>query len=540
MSAPPSSSLDRLGLPLLIGLTAVGYAGVVSAGFVWDDEGLILLNERLRDGSSPLSFFAQDLWDGTPAGEGVSGYYRPLMLLSLFVDRLLFGLSPAGYHVHSLLWHLLAVGALAATLRIRLGPAPALIAASVFALHPKQSEAVVWVASRNDPMAAAFGFSALWALSGPTVGGARLALASLLALGAMLSKESVILLPLLLGLLDLGTGQRPELRRYLAVVIGIGAGLSMRLLAGVHGAGFPGASGWSLLGRNGLELLGTWGADLLLGWPLVASRSLEWLAHEPEWRVALGLVVWLGLAWGALRRGRLAGAGLIWLVLTLVPVLVPIADKGGMGERFTYLPMVGLGLWLAAVVPERARVGLVLLAVPALWMIQLRLPQWQGDRALWEHDHTVIGSPYTKTGLAMTLVRDGEEGRALTLLVAALDQDPPSLEGCDVLVEEAPDHLPLPQAEAVGRFALDRGCPRTGELAGALAATQARLGMWDRAASTLEGAPVDPKGRDEVIRAVLARRNGDDEAYSALLAGSLDPEALERQVERILASSGTP
>ncbi len=540
MPTDPPSPARRWALPLLLALTALAYAGVGQAGFVWDDEGLILLNERLRDGSSPLSFFTTDLWDGTPAGEGVSGYYRPLMLLSLYLDRQLFGLSPAGYHLHSLLWHLLAVFALAGTLRPRLGAGPALMAAAVFALHPKQSEAVVWVAARNDPMAAALAFSALWALSGSTVGRRRLLLAAVLALGAMLAKESVVLLPLLLGLLDLGSGQRPQPARYLALGLGIGVGIAMRLLAGVHGAGLPELSGWMLLARNGLELLGTWGADLLIGWPLSASRSLEWLYQEPPWRVGLGLVGWLLLFWGALRRGRLALAGLLWLLLTLLPVLVPIADKGGIGERFTYLPMAGLGIWLAAVLPERARGLLALLAVPALLLIHGRLPQWQGDRPLWEHDHAVLGSPYTKTGLAMTLLRDGEEHRALGLLVEALDQDPPSREGCDRLVTAAAELLPPVQAEAAGRFALSRGCPRTGELAGSLAATQAGLGQWDRAARTLDGAPLDPMGRDRVVRAVVARRDGDEAAFAELLAESVDPLELERKVEELLGSSAGP
>lgn len=520
-------------LLLLLALTAGAYLGVLHAGFVWDDEGLILLNRRLAEAGSPVSLLGADLWEGTPAGAAVSGYHRPLMLLSLWADRRLFGLEPAGYHLHSLLWHLGAVAALWTLLRPLLPPAGLLLACAVFALHPLQVEAVAWVAARNDPMALALGLGALAAVSDPRPSAPRLGLGLALAALALMAKESVILLPLLYLVLCGGSGRRPAGSALLALVGGLGLALLLRAIAGVSGAAWPDPSGWALLGRRLPALLGTWGADLVLGWPRVASRSLEWLDQEPGERVALGLFVWAAFLLLALRARGLVAAGLLWLVLGLLPVLVPIADKGGLGDRFLYLPMVGFALALGAGL--RRPVHALPLLPLAVVLVVLRVQDWAADRSLWERDHAVLGTPYTGAGLAMVRLRDGRIEEGMRLLVAALDDDPPAREGCEELVHHATRTLPPERSEPLGRFALRRGCPRTGRLATDLALVQAELRQWDRVGRTLGGAPRDPLGRDRLLRAALARRVGDEAAVVELLAEDPDPVGLEARVDAVVA-----
>ena len=99
----------RLALPLLLLAVALAYWGIWTAGFVWDDAGLVVQNRLTGDLSNLPRFFAMDLWDGSPVDQGVSGYYRPLMLVSLALDRAIVGFEPGFYHLHSLAWHLLAV-----------------------------------------------------------------------------------------------------------------------------------------------------------------------------------------------------------------------------------------------------------------------------------------------------------------------------------------------------------------------------------------------------------------------------------------------
>jgi len=82
-------------------------------------------------------------------------YFRPMAMLSLFTDFLLFGGNPAGYHLTNLVLHLanvLLVYYLATLLmgKNREAGIYPFLAALLFAVHPVNSEAVVWISARPD------------------------------------------------------------------------------------------------------------------------------------------------------------------------------------------------------------------------------------------------------------------------------------------------------------------------------------------------------------------------------------------------------
>ena len=126
-------------MPALLAVAVAAWWGVLSTGFVWDDQALVLRNTMTGDLSNLPRFFMMDLWDSAEVGEEVSGYYRPLMLVSLAVDRALWGLSPAGHHLHSLVWHLLAMAGGYRLLRPLLGWQGATLAVALFGLHPSRA-----------------------------------------------------------------------------------------------------------------------------------------------------------------------------------------------------------------------------------------------------------------------------------------------------------------------------------------------------------------------------------------------------------------
>ena len=155
---------DRRGLVLLLVVTTIAFARLWGVEFSWDDEALVVDNRVTGSLANFGEFFTRDLWGTTQLEWLKSGYYRPLMLLSLAVDRAIFGLDSTTAHVHSLLWHLGAVAALWAVLRKLASPRGALLGAAFFAVHPLQAEVLALVAARNDSMAAALSLLALWLL----------------------------------------------------------------------------------------------------------------------------------------------------------------------------------------------------------------------------------------------------------------------------------------------------------------------------------------------------------------------------------------
>ncbi len=95
-----------------------------------------------------------------------SGYFRPLIILSYYLDSSILNLVPQAMHFENILIHLIntllmfSVGLAvfrAHKTRIEL----AFTAACLFGLHPLNVEAVAWISGRTDPLATMFGLLAL-------------------------------------------------------------------------------------------------------------------------------------------------------------------------------------------------------------------------------------------------------------------------------------------------------------------------------------------------------------------------------------------
>jgi hypothetical protein len=92
--------------------------------------------------------------------------YLPLHLVSYMVDYSLWGLSPFGFHLQSVVLHAVnAVLALWVVRRLFGSLAIGAITALLYAVHPSQVEAIAWVSIRKDLLSTAFlllTFSSTW------------------------------------------------------------------------------------------------------------------------------------------------------------------------------------------------------------------------------------------------------------------------------------------------------------------------------------------------------------------------------------------
>jgi hypothetical protein len=531
-------------LLILIVVTAMAYQGISGAGFVWDDIPLIVQNQAL-DEASTATIFGSDLWADSGAGEVASGYYRPLVLLSFVVDRILFGLNPLGYHIHSLCWHLLAVVGFFRLARTVMGARGGLLAAAVFALHPVQSEVVVWIAARNDLMAAAFGFFAL----GCVWGGKRPCKwswcgAMALTVLAGLSKETAFVLPALLLTSDLARSQRDGMwHRVSALVVGVGLVLLVRVIVGVGEGAVPSVAGWSLLFSSLASWLGVMGAAIVNPWPISSARDLTWLPLVSSGRVLLGLLFWLGLgavAWFASgERRRIVWMGCAWVVLLLGVTLVPIADKGGFGDRFLYWPMAGIGMVVGVCCVQWWKPLIPLFVLPAMLILHLRIPDWAHDRSLWGTAIRDVPTPTNELSLGHALTLHSRHKRAHVNFTSAMVGNQIDIEACAPIVGSAMRAGLHAHALRMGEWAIARGCPKSGLMNGWMATAAAMTGEWSLAEQWAFTLPDDPKGRSRVVRAALARRAGDDEEYARIDAQWAGLDYLDSQVNALL-QAGEP
>ncbi len=381
---------------LLVALSLLAHGAGLANGFVFDDHRFVVRNEALLT-ASPWQLLTDP---ATQTRDDDRDVWRPLRALGHAFDRRRWGLEPFGFHLHSLLAHVACVLLAFHGLR-RLLPAPgdepALLGAALLACHPLGVEVVGWVSSRGDLYAAGCGWLALLVAAR----GGRLApaLAGLLALAAMLGKESALWVALVAALhARLAPGRAPNraLRRacVLALAAGVAAGLVLRQLAlsgtspqqtAPHGGSWFTQIGWALQGTG--RMLAAFVRPLELS---VDRPQLEWaqLAGAPWW--SWGTAVALALLGAAvvLRRRRpalafaLGAALLAWLPSSslLVTLRMLVTDRGA----YPCLPFLGAALGVLLV--GRPRTALLATLAGATLLVPLavaRTADFASDATLW-------------------------------------------------------------------------------------------------------------------------------------------------------------
>ncbi|HXU62241.1 MAG TPA: hypothetical protein VN962_11095 [Polyangia bacterium] len=389
----------------------LAFAGSLGNGFTYD-EGLVILGAQrfLQSGSFGVlfskSYFAYSL----------EGTWRPVCTFTYMLDAAV-SMHPAVFKMDSLLWHMLAAWLLMALTRRLLPPERrrwALLAGLFFVVHPLATETVDNASFREDSLVTVFTLATLLlALDGRR----RLAL---LCYGlGLLSKESAVMAPALLGILRLAgfDGQRrgPDAPRLPAgrrdrirwavrelVPFALVTAVYLALRFGpmntpVAYARYPGGT----FGATLMGLPAIWAHDLRLvvwPWPLCAEYTGFFRFGPQPWGpvalAGLAILAYAGMIVVAARRGARAVAfGLGWFLLALVPVsnLLPIPIPAA--ERFLYLPLCGVALalaaafgWLAENRPAQARgtgAALAALLVVFVGLTNLRHRDWRDDHALW-------------------------------------------------------------------------------------------------------------------------------------------------------------
>lgn len=149
-----------LGFALL--LAVVSYYPTLRYGFVFDDVQQIVENPAIRSWNTSQYFTAH-------VGAGVfpwvkGSFYRPLFLIWLRLNYILFHVSPWGWHLTSLLAHLAAIWMLFVLVRQTTSDAiMAGWAALLFAVHPIHIEAVAWISAVPEILFALAGMGAIHA-----------------------------------------------------------------------------------------------------------------------------------------------------------------------------------------------------------------------------------------------------------------------------------------------------------------------------------------------------------------------------------------
>ncbi len=400
------------GAATIVAAAAVlAFARSLGNGFTYD-EGLVIVGaQRFLQSGAFGALFSKSYF-----GHSLEGTWRPVCTFTYMLDAAV-SMHPAVFKADSLLWHVVAAWLLMALARRLLPPQRrrgALLAGLFFVVHPLTTETVDNASFREDSLVTVFTLATLiLSLDG------RRALALLCFALGLLSKESAVVAPALLGISRLA-GFEGQRRRPGAAAVPAGgrarlvwtvrelvpfglvtvAYLGLRfgpMATPVAYARYPGGTFAATL----LGLPAIWAHDLRLlvwPWPLCAEYTGYFRFGRQPWGpvalAAAAVLAYVGLiAVAAWRGARVVAFGLGWFLLALLPVsnLLPIPIPAA--ERFLYLPLAGVALalagafgWLAEKRPRQAvPVGAALagLLVVFVGLTNRRHADWRDDQTLW-------------------------------------------------------------------------------------------------------------------------------------------------------------
>jgi tetratricopeptide (TPR) repeat protein len=217
----PSWLSTRAALIVVLASTALAYLSTLQFKFVYDDEAQIVGNQLIEYWHYVPFYFHIQVWAHINPHQA-GNYYRPIFMLWMRLNDALFGFKPWGWHLTTVLMHVLAtffVFKLARRLAAfsfaedvsnRIG----LITALIFGLHPVHIEAVAWVSGVTESL---FAILLIWSFlcfldwreNRPNSRTYSLLLYGL----AILSKETaVLMMPLVFAFVWLyPSGEKPNL-----------------------------------------------------------------------------------------------------------------------------------------------------------------------------------------------------------------------------------------------------------------------------------------------------------------------------------------
>jgi len=421
-------------LLLFVALLATGsvYAPSLWFGFVDDDHSQVVDNPRIRNWHEVPGYFTSNVWAHlTPViGDLPPPFYRPLFLVWLFTNYQLFGTDPAGWHLATVLLHLLATALAYRLVRAIIGEAvPAALAAMLFGLHPVHVEAVAWISGVPEPlMATALLASMLCYLKGREREDVLpWAAVSVFFFGlALLAKETAIMLPAVLLAYEMTLGadpekKRPRLRRLAPYAVLALIYLVMRRAS--LGGTFTIAVPWAVMFLTWPSIL--WNYLRHLFWPvnLTIVCDLPYVTRL-DWRnvilPATAIATLVLAVWIAARRRPAIGFAALWMGLLILPPLYLRGIAAGeiAHDRYLYLPSLGLCVLIAFGMARLRAGGVAVVALTgvAAFGVYRECKPWSDDIALFQHALLVApDNVRAQRQLALALPAAGRCGDAIPL-----------------------------------------------------------------------------------------------------------------------------
>ncbi|HEX9756167.1 MAG TPA: tetratricopeptide repeat protein [Nitrospiria bacterium] len=440
----PVTKENCIHLLFLVLLGSLLYFNSLHGPFLFDDNVYVLNHLQITEGGGFLSYFSKGFCEGASQD---CPFYRPLVSLFFRLDYLIWGENPFGFHLSSLISHLLVLVLFYVVIIFIFGnKLMAVVASLVFAVHPVHVESVAFVTARTDPPATIFFLLSLLGFHFYLKGASRsykFLIFSVMGFAmALFTKEIGMSLPVILLMYDLlwvrpWAGIRNLFQRWLdylpfaavGILYIIMRSLAMGSVSVENIYGIP--LGVRLM--NAMVLLWEYLSLMVVPYPLMIFHEVPKVLNIGNTNFLLALFV-LGFLTGLLLWNRKEHPGFlfsgIWFLITLVPVLgiIPLPSASVM-ERSAYLPSIGFCLGIGFLAKYlvnrwegdprgwviRGMIGVLvsILIIFSVTTVQ-RNQVWQDEVLIWEdlYRKTPGGSPMGHINLALAYHERGELDKA--------------------------------------------------------------------------------------------------------------------------------
>lgn len=422
----------RLVLPALITLIAfLAYLNAVNNQFVFDDFGAVVNNSFIKDWKNLPSLFTKNYFQAS--GE-LS--YRPVVTLSYFIDYSIGHLNPHGYHLTNLLIHVLnALLAFFLILQITQDNKIAGVSSLFFSVHPILTEAVNSIGFREDLLCAVFFVLALLFYVKQYTSGYKktcYGIALTAYTFSLFSKEMAVSLPLIIFVMDFlfpqpGLPLKKRIARYYSGFLFISGGYLMLRFVFLKNATVPAVYPGNSLVTNFLTMSKVIASYIKLWFlPVVLNAdyhvTFETSAARPSFLLPFLLLICVILITLRLyfKKQREITFFILWMFITLVPVVNIIPIGNIMAERYLYLPSLGfcgfLGIaifkfhaYINHIYRPLVKACLIIITIFYFSLTLKRNEIWSDDQTLWYctvrdtpcsfNAHNNLGVAYFKKGM---------------------------------------------------------------------------------------------------------------------------------------------
>ncbi|MHC4637090.1 MAG: tetratricopeptide repeat protein [Planctomycetota bacterium] len=422
--------------------TLAAYYQVFSCDFInYDDPEYVYQNIFVRKGLTHDGL----VW---ASRTGFYANWHPLTWISHMIDCTIYGTNPAGHHLTNLLFHIANTLILFALLKnVTAKTWQSAFVAALFALHPLHVESVAWISERKDVLSTFFGLLTIAAyfryVKKPEK--IKYILALLIFIASLMAKPMLVTLPIILILLDYWPLNRFDLLRkqnlttsriiYKLVyeklpffILSAISSLTTFLVQKASGAVAPVAA-IPVNIRIANVFISYLKYITKMFWP---QKLAIYYPHPVEnisyLSAVLSAVIIIAVSIAVIlfaRRRKYLLTGWLWYIVTLIPVIGLVqAGSQQIADRYTYIPLTGLFIIIAWLIPDligksrRKNTVLVLAAfitlAPLAAVTYAQLRHWENSLTLFRHALDVTENNYqAHYNIAQALDSKGDSDNAI-------------------------------------------------------------------------------------------------------------------------------